>query len=121
MRLKVINPYDHKVYHETAFDRPQDRDRKMQRAVEAFQSWRRVSLAERAAIIRQGLDYFDRHRETIAAEITGQMGKPIIDVGLELAARLEVGTVYQNLRESGYAPRIRQRMRDFIAGHASYP
>lgn len=84
MCLKVINPYSQAVYHEMAFDRPEALNRKILNALEAFRSWRRLPLAERIAIIREGLDYFDRHREPIAAEITAQMGKPIREARAEL-------------------------------------
>jgi acyl-CoA reductase-like NAD-dependent aldehyde dehydrogenase len=77
MILKVINPYNQEVCHEVACDRAEDRERKIRRAADAFADWRHVPLEERLAVIRQGLDYFERHRETIAAEITTQMGKPI--------------------------------------------
>ncbi len=75
--LKVINPYDQSVYREMAFDGPDERESKIRLASETFRRWRRVPLAERIAVIREGLDYFDRHREAIAAEITAQMGKPV--------------------------------------------
>ncbi len=84
MRLKVINPFNQTVYHEMAFDRPEERDRKIHNAREAFRTWRRVPLSERIAIIQEGLDYFDRRREPIAAEITAQMGKPIREARAEL-------------------------------------
>ena len=84
MRLKVTNPYSQVVYHEMAFDRPEDVDRKILEALEAFRNWRRLPLVERIAIIRKGLDYFDRHREPIAADITAQMGKPIREARAEL-------------------------------------
>jgi acyl-CoA reductase-like NAD-dependent aldehyde dehydrogenase len=77
MILKVINPYSQEVCHEVACDRAEERERKVRRAADAFADWRHVPLEERLAVIRQGLDYFERHRETIAAEITTQMGKPI--------------------------------------------
>ncbi len=77
MPLSVINPYDQSVYRELPYDQPAVRDRKIQFAAQTFRQWRRVALAERLDLIRRGLDYFVRYRETIAAEITAQMGKPI--------------------------------------------
>lgn len=77
MPLKIINPYDQKVFRAMAFDGPLDREKKIRRVFQTVRRWRRLPLSERIAVIRQGLDYFDIHRETIAADITGQMGKPI--------------------------------------------
>ena len=77
MSLSVVNPYDQSIYRELDYDRPAVRERKVQLAAQTFSQWCRVALEDRMAVIRQGLDYFARHRETIAAEITGQMGKPI--------------------------------------------
>ncbi len=84
MCLKVINPYDQTVCHALAYHRPEDRERKIRQTRDAFQRWRYVPLAERIAIIREGLDYFERNRATIAAEITAQMGKPIREAHAEL-------------------------------------
>ncbi|MDJ0887365.1 MAG: aldehyde dehydrogenase family protein [Desulfobacterales bacterium] len=77
MTLRITNPYDRKVIAELAFDDATRRESKLRQAEEAFNRWRFTPLDERIDIIRQGLDYFHRQRELIAAEITAQMGKPI--------------------------------------------
>ena len=84
MTLSVINPYDRSVVHEIPFDGSEARESKIRQAFEAFPHWRRTPLDERIAVIRQGLAYFERRRETIAAEITSQMGKPIRESRSEL-------------------------------------
>ncbi len=82
--LKVINPYDQSVYCTVAFDTPEDLDGKVRAAAGAAEQWRRVPLAERVAALEQGLNHFRNHKDTIAAEITGQMGKPITEACNEL-------------------------------------
>ncbi len=77
MQLKVINPYDQKVYVELPFDTESQIQVKLQNAWQAFEKWRRTPPQDRIAVIRAGLNYFDVNRDVIAEEISCQMGKPI--------------------------------------------
>ena len=84
MSLSITNPYDRKVVAVLAFDDATQRESKIRQAEETFHRWRFTPLDERIDVIRQGLDYFHRQREVIAAEITAQMGKPIREARNEL-------------------------------------
>jgi acyl-CoA reductase-like NAD-dependent aldehyde dehydrogenase len=77
MLLQVVNPYSGEVCVEIPRDTDTQVEEKIGSARGAFVAWRRLTLAERADLVRQGLDYFREHRETIAREITCQMGKPL--------------------------------------------
>ncbi|KAE8377367.1 Aldehyde/histidinol dehydrogenase [Aspergillus bertholletiae] len=48
-----------------------------QAAQDAFQSYKKLSLAERKAIIVKALDIIDANKETLSKELTTQMGRPI--------------------------------------------
>lgn len=84
MTLKVINPFDQSVYRELSFDTTASLEKKIQAAKRASEQWRGVSLSERVAAVRAGLDHFRTHGDAIAAEITAQMGKPITESHNEL-------------------------------------
>ncbi len=84
MTLRVTNPYDRTVVVELGFDSAAMRESKIRQAYETFRRWRFTPLDERIDVIRQGLVYFHRRRDAIAAEITAQMGKPIREAHNEL-------------------------------------
>lgn len=54
------------------------------RAHEAFKSYRKVPLAERKAIMIKALDYLTDLEEVLAKELTLQMGRPISAAASEL-------------------------------------
>ena len=89
MQLSVINPYDQKVYVELPFDDDAQIQAKLRRARQAFDTWRRTPLDDRIAVIREGLTYFDGHRQQIAEEISCQMGKPITQSNNEFGGFFE--------------------------------
>lgn len=46
-------------------------------ASDAFQSFKRLTLAERKSIVRKALDIFSANKDHLAHELTLQMGRPI--------------------------------------------
>ena len=52
-------------------------DRRLDRALEAFMSWRDRSFADRAVVLHQVADHLDDDRDTHAELMTKEMGKPI--------------------------------------------
>ena len=77
MQLQVVNPYDQTTYIELPFDSGEHVEAKIASAGKTFETWRRTSIEDRIALVRKGLEYFDRRRGQIAEEISCQMGKPI--------------------------------------------
>ncbi|KPJ79078.1 MAG: aldehyde dehydrogenase [Deltaproteobacteria bacterium SG8_13] len=65
------------MYVELPYDTEPQIQLKLQSARQAFEKWRRTPLQDRIAVIREGLSYFEAHRDQIAEEISSQMGKPI--------------------------------------------
>jgi acyl-CoA reductase-like NAD-dependent aldehyde dehydrogenase len=89
MALQVVNPYDQQVVAEVALD---DADRlaaKVAAARAAFERWSRLPLEERSRRVRAGLARFRERGDSIAREVTLQMGKPIRE------ARREVQTFFE--------------------------
>ena len=76
-RLRTITPIDGSVYVERPLaDARRDRRGWSSARARAQAEWRRVPLAERAALLARGVDAFVARRDEIALEITWQMGRP---------------------------------------------
>ncbi|MCG8418612.1 MAG: aldehyde dehydrogenase family protein [Proteobacteria bacterium] len=103
MALRVENPYDHSLVAEIEGDDDARMMAKLARAHAAFQTWRRVPLADRMAQVKRALDRFRDQRDPIATEITRQMGKPIGESRVELDTMLDRAEVSIELAESALA------------------
>ena len=77
MMLKVVNPFNQKVYVELPYDEDTRVGEKIRTARRTFEQWRRLSLGDRIGAVRGGLNYFRTHKQAIAEEISCQMGKPL--------------------------------------------
>ncbi len=82
--LDVINPATEDVFARVELDRPEQIQQALVNAAQAAREWRRVPLADRIALTHRFLDAFDAQSEAIAAELTGQMGKPITQARNEI-------------------------------------
>jgi len=89
MLQQTISPIDGSVVAERTLASESEIDRVLEAAVAAQRSWRSVSLVERARILTAFCDAFERRRETIAAEITQQIGRPIRYSPNEVSGTLE--------------------------------
>src|SRR6185312_13497625 len=58
-------------------------------ATEAFQSFRKTSLAERQAIIKRALKILNDKQDDLALELTTQMGRPIAYTAKEVATAVK--------------------------------
>lgn len=87
--LKVISPVDNSIYAERPLASPAAIDRALDAARRAQASWRRVPVAERAAIMNRFCDHFESQRDAIALELTWQMGRPIRYAPNEVRGTLE--------------------------------
>jgi len=74
---KTISPIDGSIYCERQLADAAHIDKVLNRAVEAQQLWRNVPLAERAKLCTRFCDLFEADRDSIALEITWQMGRPL--------------------------------------------
>lgn len=58
-------------------------------ATEAFQSWRKTSLADRQAIVKKFIKLLGDKKDELAEEITVQMGRPLRFTGVEVATAIK--------------------------------
>ena len=86
---RTISPVDGRVYVERPYATHDDVDRALTRAVVAQRAWRRVEVPERARICRAFADAFEKQRDTIANELSWQMGRPISAAPGEVRGTLE--------------------------------
>src|SRR5258707_13447314 len=75
--LKTISPADGRVYVERPLASGDDIARALAAARTAQAGWRRVPVAERAALIERFVAAFEAAADAIAEEISWQMGRPI--------------------------------------------
>ena len=75
-RLHCVSPIDGSVYAERALARDAEVDAALARAVEAQRAWRDVDVAVRRALLSRALEAFLTDGDTLADELTWQMGRP---------------------------------------------
>src|SRR6266436_4841023 len=75
--LRTISPVDGRVYVERPLATPAQVDAVVAAARRAQVQWKRVPVAERAALCRRFVDAFVAHADAIAEEISWQMGRPV--------------------------------------------
>jgi acyl-CoA reductase-like NAD-dependent aldehyde dehydrogenase len=75
--MKVISPVDGSVYAER--DKASDGavNAALENAVSAQKQWRKVPVAERAALCRRMAEWCVAHADVLGEELTRQMGRPI--------------------------------------------
>jgi acyl-CoA reductase-like NAD-dependent aldehyde dehydrogenase len=83
-RQRVISPVDGSIYAE--FDLPSgaEIEATVARAVRSQDSWKRVPLAERAAICRRMTDLMVERADAIGTELTWQIGRPVTQSPFEI-------------------------------------
>jgi acyl-CoA reductase-like NAD-dependent aldehyde dehydrogenase len=75
--FQTISPVDGSVYVEREYATDREIDSALERARAAQPGWRRLPVDERAAYCTRFVEAFTSRRDTIAAEISWQMGRPI--------------------------------------------
>jgi acyl-CoA reductase-like NAD-dependent aldehyde dehydrogenase len=83
-RERVISPVDGSVY--TEFGRPSaaEIEATVERAVRAQEAWKRLPLAERAAICLRMTDIMVERADAIGTELTWQIGRPVTQSPFEI-------------------------------------
>jgi succinate-semialdehyde dehydrogenase/glutarate-semialdehyde dehydrogenase len=75
--IASVNPYNNEVLREFPPMTDEEIHRAVEAAHEAFQSWRRLAPAERAAVVRMAGELILERRDEFARTITLEMGKRI--------------------------------------------
>ncbi|HSI80541.1 MAG TPA: aldehyde dehydrogenase family protein [Solirubrobacterales bacterium] len=96
--IEVLEPATEDVLAEVPRADAGDVDEAVARAREAFERWRRVAPAERAALLRSLAEGLEAEREELARLEARNVGKPIGD------ARGEIGMVVDTFRYYAGAP-----------------
>lgn len=85
MEFKSINPYNGEEVGSYSSLTKKELIEKLDRSQIAFESWRKVSLAERCELIKKAGQVLRDHIETYANIITLEMGKPISESRSEVS------------------------------------
>ncbi|MCC6143566.1 MAG: aldehyde dehydrogenase family protein, partial [Candidatus Hydrogenedentes bacterium] len=76
-QLRVINPFTDELAFELPMQDTAELDQVVARARKAFADWRFTAMAARKQLCTDFIDAFQSMKESIALEITQQMGKPL--------------------------------------------
>jgi acyl-CoA reductase-like NAD-dependent aldehyde dehydrogenase len=103
--IKVQNPYNHENTGDYHLDNFQQVNEKLARLQQAQNKWRQVSLAERISAVKSALDYFTQNKQSIAKDISCQMGRPISQSPGEINGLLERGQYLCSIANQALASR----------------
>lgn len=84
MKYESINPATGERLEEFADTSPDQTDRILSRAREAFEQWRTCTVEERAEPMRRLVQVLRGDKERLAGLITAEMGKPITEAEAEI-------------------------------------
>jgi len=102
--FKVINPFTNKVDRSYPLHDFAHAQQCIQQAHESQQRWAQLPLAQRIALVRKGLEYFEENRARIAKDITLQMGRPIQQTDNEINGFFERANYLCDTAESALSP-----------------
>jgi succinate-semialdehyde dehydrogenase/glutarate-semialdehyde dehydrogenase len=81
--LEIINPATEEVIGKVSHARKEDLDIALNAAENAFNSWKNVSAYERSKILRKAAEIVRAKADQIAALMTMEQGKPLIEAKME--------------------------------------
>ena len=76
-RQQTRSPVDGSIYCERSLATAAEVEATLVRALSSQRVWRSSSVAERAQVCRRFCERFESHRETLALELTWQIGRPL--------------------------------------------
>jgi acyl-CoA reductase-like NAD-dependent aldehyde dehydrogenase len=109
--FQTISPVDGSIVFERPLDGAAEIERTLARSDEAFQSWRHTPLAKRRELVRKFVEAAVGDADSVAHELTMQMGRPVRDGGGEVGGWLLRGRTMIDLAEEGLSD-IRLEERD---------
>jgi acyl-CoA reductase-like NAD-dependent aldehyde dehydrogenase len=81
---QTISPIDGSIYAEYELASEQTIEAALQRAADAQRDWKRVPVAERAAICRRMVALMVERADQLATELTWQIGRPLTQTPFEI-------------------------------------
>ena len=93
-RHRVVNPVDDSTLGETPLVTPAEIDEALAAADRGFQLWRATTAEARAAILHKTADLLRQRADAIAAMLTREQGKPLIEARGEVAGAAQMFSWY---------------------------
>ncbi|WP_342318156.1 NAD-dependent succinate-semialdehyde dehydrogenase [Corynebacterium mayonis] len=93
-QYRVQNPKTNTVVETFDFITDDELETALAQAHDTFQTWRRTSYEDRAAVLRKVAALFDAKRDELAAIIAEEMGKPLNQGNGELDMVVDIFTYY---------------------------
>ena len=106
MTLEVRSPYDGRTVARIPRDDDETIDHKLTRARSAFETFARTPLESRKQVVERALAWFRANHERVAAEVTAQMGKPIVQARREVDTMLERAEHMLAICDAALAPDV---------------
>lgn len=75
--VAVDNPYSGETYCEVPYDSSKEAHAKLDRSVQVQREWQHVPLKERQMLCTKWIEALQSQADSIARDISGQMGKPL--------------------------------------------
>lgn len=102
--LIVDNPFTGETYCKVKLSDDDEARKIHDKALEAGQKWKTTSIDERIDVVRKFVSYFDENREQVAADMSGQMGKPLSNGAGEIRGLRERAEAMMNLAPEALSP-----------------
>jgi acyl-CoA reductase-like NAD-dependent aldehyde dehydrogenase len=107
---RTVSPVDGRVYVERPLATAAEIDAALDRARLAQRDWRKLPLAQRAAILSRFCEAFESRRDKIANELSWQMGRPVRYTPSEVRGTLErarhmIAIADESLRDTDVGPK----------------
>lgn len=112
-RFACRSPIDGRVVAERAYAHGTEVDASFAAARRAQTAWRRAPLAERAAVIERACVALLARKDTLARELTLQMGRPIRDAPFEIERCVERARAMASLASEALADVVPPPIRGF--------
>ena len=103
--IATINPNDNALVAEFDVMEPEEVDRLVARAHDAYAGWRDTPIEERAAVVRRAAELMKERRSELAALLTLEMGKLIKEANGEVLLAASILQYYADNGPEMLAPR----------------
>jgi acyl-CoA reductase-like NAD-dependent aldehyde dehydrogenase len=94
MKQRTITPVDGSVYAERKLASGEEIEKALAAAVQAQHQWKNFAVAERMAIVRRMVEWCVARAETLGAELSWQMGRPVAQSPNEIRRGFQERALY---------------------------
>ena len=109
----TISPVDQRVYCEHPYASDALIAKTLNSAKRAQSHWQQTNVEQRATYCQKIIDYFNKHRETIAEQISWQMGRPLSQALGEITGLIERAETMIGLATTALAPLVLPKKKGF--------